>query len=257
MIIIKSQREIDGIRKSSQLAADTLVYLGSLIKIGITTQELNDAAARFIENRGGKSATFGYPGVNGAPPFPGHICTSVNDVVCHGIPDSRPLKSGDIIKLDVTTILDGFFGDNAATYEVGQVSKKAKGLIDVTKRCLEIGIAQVKPGNRTGMIGHAIGTYAWNKGYTVVFEFAGHGCGIKFHEEPTIVHVSPAEHGPVMKEGMTFTIEPMINLGAPKVRLAADRWTALTNDGSLSAQFEHTVLVTKDGCEILTLPTPL
>lgn len=249
MIQIKTDKQIEGIRASGRLAADTLAFAGTLVGVGVTTLELNDAAARFIRARNGKAACLNYRG------FPKEICTSVNDVVCHGIPGPYKLRSGDIIKLDVTTILDGFFGDNAATFEVGQVSKKAKGLIEVTKKCLEIGMAQVRPGNRFGNIGFEINKFAWSEGYTVVYEFAGHGCGLHFHEEPAIIHTALQDSGPVMQEGMTFTIEPMINIGVPKVRIASDGWTAHTADGSLSAQFEHTVLVTKDGCEIMTLPS--
>lgn len=249
MIIIKSEQQIDGIRKSGQLAADTLNYVGALVGVGVTTEDLNQAATQYMRARGGKPACLGYRG------FPKEICISVNDVVCHGIPGPRALRSGDIVKLDVTTILDGFYGDTAATYEVGQVSKKAKGLIDCTKKCLELGLAQVKPGNRIGKIGFEINKYAWAEGYSVVYEFAGHGCGVQFHEEPTVMHVSDENTGPTMQAGMTFTIEPMINAGAPKVKIASDGWTALTVDGSLSAQFEHTVLVTTDGYEVLTLPS--
>jgi methionyl aminopeptidase len=184
------------------------------------------------------------------------MCISINDEVCHGIPNpNRRLKNGDIVKIDVTTILDGFYGDTAATFTVGEVSKKARKLVRDTKKCLDIGIAQVRPENFFGNIGFEINNYAWNEGYTVVYEFAGHGVGVEFHEEPCILHVAPKDSGPVMKEGMIFTIEPMINIGVPKCKIDTwDGWTARTADGQLSAQFEHTVLVTKDGVEILTLP---
>lgn len=249
MIVIKTAQQIERIRLSGTLAADALRYGGSLVKAGITTGQINDMVTAFIAGRGGKPACLGYRG------FPKEICISLNDVVCHGIPGDRVLRAGDIVKIDVTTILDGFFGDTAATFSVGQISKKAQGLIDCTKKCLEIGIEQVKPGNHFGLIGYEINKYAQSEGYTVVYEFAGHGCGLAFHEEPPILHIAKADEGPIMREGMTFTIEPMICLGAPKVRIAADKWTALTNDGSLSSQFEHTIAVTKDGYDILTIPS--
>lgn len=249
MIIIKTDHQIEGIRKSGRLAADALHFAGTLVVRGRTTNDICEIIKAYIESRGAKCACLGYRG------FPKEICISVNDVVCHGIPDDYKLRDGDIVKIDITTILNGFFGDTAATFTVGQVSKKAKELIACTKQCLEIGIAQVKPRIRIGKIGYEINNYAYQGGYSVVYEFAGHGCGVEFHEEPVVLHIAADDYGPVMQEGMTFTIEPMICMGAPKVKIDRDGWTARTVDGMLSAQFEHTVLVTKYGCEILTLPS--
>lgn len=249
MIIIKTPEQIDGIRKSSRLAANALCFAGSFVREGETTDRICDIVKEYIHANGGKCACMGYRG------FPREICISINNEVCHGIPNkNRKLKNGDIVKIDVTTILNGYYGDTAATFEVGEVSKKAKKLVADTKKCLEIGIAQVRPNNFFGNIGFEINNYAWNEGHTVVYEFAGHGVGIQFHEEPLILHNAAKDSGPVMKEGMIFTIEPMINAGFPKCTIDEwDGWTVRTADGSLSAQFEHTVLVTENGVEILTL----
>ena len=246
-IIIKSAEQIEGIRKSSQLAAKTLKHLEQFVKPGITTLELDAIADAFIAEHGAKAATKGYKGYKHA------TCISPNDVVCHGVPNDYVVKDGDIINIDVTCILDGYYGDTCRMYEVGNVSDYAKKLVQVTKECLRLGINECRPGNHLGNIGYVINEHAVKNGYSVVFEFCGHGVGIRFHEDPQVDHVAKKNTGPVLRPGMTFTIEPMINAG--KARCKVDRkdgWTARTIDGKLSAQFEHTLLITEDGVEALT-----
>lgn len=249
-IIIKTPKQIEGIRNSCVLAAKTLKHLEQFIVPGVTTGEINDIADSFIRDNGATPAPLNYKG------FPKSVCTSVNEVICHGIPGDRKLLDGDIINVDVTTILDGYFGDTCRMYSVGEVSEAAQRLMSVTKKCLEIGIDQVKPNNRFGQIGHEIKKYANSEGYSVVWQFCGHGVGLKFHEDPQVNHADHRHSGPRMLEGMTFTIEPMINEGVANAIILEDAWTACTADNRLSAQYEHTVLVTKTGCEILTLETP-
>lgn len=246
-IIIKTAEQIEGIRKSSQLAAKTLKHLEQFVKPGITTLELDAIADAFIAEHGAKAATKGYKGYKHA------TCISPNDVVCHGVPNDYVVKDGDIINIDVTCILDGYYGDTCRMYEVGNVSDYAKKLVQVTKECLRLGINECKPGNHLCNIGYVINEHAVKHGYSVVFEFCGHGVGIRFHEDPQVDHVAKKNTGPVLRPGMTFTIEPMINAG--KARCKVDRkdgWTARTIDGKLSAQFEHTLLITEDGVEALT-----
>ena len=184
--------------------------------------------------------------------FPKSVCTSVNNVICHGIPGNEVLKEGDIINVDVTSILNGYYGDASRMFLIGDVSAEAKNLVDITQHCLQIGIQQVKPGKTTGDIGHAIQTHAEGLGYSVVRDFAGHGVGIEFHEEPQILHYGKPNTGVLLQPNMVFTIEPMINIGRPECKLLRDGWTAVTQDGSLSAQWEHTIRVTSNGSEILT-----
>lgn len=247
-IIIKTPEQIAGIRRSSRLAAQTLDMIASYVKPGITTEELDNVCNAFILKNGGTSACIGYHG------YPKFTCISIGDVVCHGIPNRETvLKDGDIVNVDVTTIVDGYFGDTSRTYLVGNVSEEEKRLVEMAKECLDIGIAEVRPGNRFGNIGYAIGTHAEKNGYGVVREYTGHGVGIRFHEEPYVVHKAPKDSGPKMEPGMIFTIEPMINLGTHKTKLLGDGWTVKTLDGKPSAQFEHTILVTETGYEILTL----
>jgi methionyl aminopeptidase len=246
MIRLKTSEQIDGIRKSSQLARATLIHCQSLIVPGVTTKELDIAASNFIAIHNGTSACLGYRG------FPASICTSVNDVICHGIPNDTPLENGDILKLDVTTILDGYYGDVCDTFSVGSVFKKSKKLIAAGKTCLELGIAQVKPGEHIGKIGFAIGNYARACGYSVVMDYCGHGVGLDFHEDPIVPHSSLANTGPIMQPGMVFTIEPMICEKSPQTVLDHDGWTARTIDGKRSVQWEHTIAVTDSGAEVLT-----
>lgn len=247
-IIIKTPEQIEGIRRSSRLAAQTLDMIESYLKPGITTEEIDNICNAFILKKGGTSACIGYHG------YPKFTCISIGDVVCHGIPSNETvLKDGDIVNVDVTTIVDGYFGDTSRTYLVGNVSPEEAKLVSVAKECLDVGIEQVRPGNRFGNIGYAIGTYAEKHGYGVVREYTGHGVGIHFHEEPYVVHKAPKDSGPKMEPGMIFTIEPMINLGTHKTKLLGDGWTVKTFDGKPSAQFEHTILVTQTGYEILTV----
>jgi methionyl aminopeptidase len=247
-IIIKTQEQIEGIRKSSKLAAQTLDFIEPYIKAGVNTAYLDNLIATFIKDHGAISATLNYNG------YPKSCCISPNEIICHGIPSSAMiLKDGDIVNVDITTILNGYFGDTSRMFKIGEISPDAQDLLDTTKHCLKLGIEQVKPGNYFGNIGYFIGRYAQSKGYSVVYEFCGHGVGIKFHEDPQIDHVARRNSGHIMKPGMTFTIEPMINQGKAKVNIDKnDGWTARTTDNKLSAQYEHTILVTSTGFEVLT-----
>ena len=247
-IIIKTPEQIEGIRKSSQLAGQTLEFIAPFVKEGVSTEFLNQKIEAFIREHGAIPATLGYGG------YPKSCCISLNEVVCHGIPsETEILKNSDILNIDVTTILNGYYGDTSRMYTVGEVSDAALDLIEVTKHCIDLGIQQVRPGNQFGNIGYAISKYAKAQGYSVVYEFCGHGVGVDFHEEPQVDHTSRRNTGPVMKPGMTFTIEPMINQGRPgTVTDKVDKWTARTVDRKLSAQFEHTILVTDTGFEVLT-----
>jgi methionyl aminopeptidase len=247
-IIIKTPEQIEGIRKSSQLAGNVLKMIEGYIKEGVSTEYLDNIIEEYIRDHGAIPATLGYHG------YPKSSCISLNEVVCHGIPDPTTIiKEGDIFNIDVTTILDGYFGDTSNMYSIGEISPKASELIEVTRHCLDLGIQQVRPGNRFGNIGFAISRYAKMKGFSVVYEFCGHGCGIEFHEEPQVEHVSRKNTGPKMEPGMTFTIEPMINVGKPRTKVDKnDGWTARTIDNKLSAQFEHTILVTETGFDVLT-----
>jgi len=248
-IDVKTSKEIELMRIAGRLSAETLVAVGPLIVPGVTTREIDDFVHRDTLRLGCIPAPLNYRG------FPKSCCTSVNEVICHGIPSNQALKEGDIINVDVTHIYDGFHGDTSATFYVGNVSKDARRVTEVARRCLDLGIAQVKPGARLGDIGAAIQEYAEGNGCSVVRAFVGHGIGRRFHEDPQVSHVGQSGRGARLKPGMTFTIEPMINLGSYEVRILDDDWTAVTADGSLSAQFEHTVLVTLTGVEVLTTRT--
>ncbi|AFY66399.1 type I methionyl aminopeptidase [Geitlerinema sp. PCC 7407] len=253
-IVLFSERELAQMRRVGRLAAQLLQHLEPLVQPGVTTQELNDEAARWTEAHGAISAPLGYAPA-GLPPFPGSICTSVNEVVCHGIPSPKQvLRSGDIINLDVTPILDGYHGDTSKTFWVGQPSPLARKLVEVTEACLTRGIAEIKPGARIGDIGAAIQEYAEAQGFSVVRDMVGHGVGRQFHTEPEIPHYGQRGTGLKLRPGMVFTVEPMINAGKPGIKILGDRWTTVTRDRQLSAQFEHTVAVTETGVEILTLP---
>jgi methionyl aminopeptidase len=247
-IIIKTPEQIEGIRKSSKLAGEVLLFIADFVKEGASTGHLDQLIHNYIIERGGFPATMNYNG------FPKSCCISLNDVICHGIPSEEVvLKNGDILNIDVTTILDGYFGDTSKMFIVGDASENAIKLVNATRHCLRLGIQQVKPGNYLGNIGYAISRYAISQGYTVVYEYCGHGVGIEFHEEPQIDHAARKNSGPKMRPGMIFTIEPMINEGKPRVKVdESDGWTARTVDSKLSAQFEHTVLVTSAGYEVLT-----
>ncbi|MBE9230404.1 type I methionyl aminopeptidase [Cuspidothrix issatschenkoi LEGE 03284] len=248
-IVILSQREIEKMRRAGRLAAKLLQHLEPLVKPGVSTLELNDEAERWTQKHGAKSAPLGYKG------YPKSICTSVNEVICHGIPNAKQiLKDGDIINIDVTPIVDGYHGDTSKTFLVGNPTPKAQKLVEVTEECLRLGIAEVKPGAKIGDIGAAIQEYAESFGFSVVRDFVGHGISNIFHTAPDIPHYGIRGRGKKLRTGMVFTIEPMINEGTHEAEMLGDGWTAVTSDRLLSAQFEHTIAVTEDGVEILTLP---
>lgn len=246
MIILKSPREIEEMKRANQIVADCHREVAKLIGPGITTQEINDFVARHITKLGGKQFTKGYNG------FPAETCASVNDVVAHGFPSNRPLQNGDLLKLDIVAEADGWFGDSCWCYAVGQVSPEAEKLMRVTKECLELGIAQALPGNRLGDVTSAIQKHAEANGYAVVRDLLGHGIGRSLHEEPNYEHIGVAGKGIRLKEGMVFTIEPMINEGTFRIAIDDDGWTARTADGKWSAQYEHTIALMADGPLILT-----
>jgi methionyl aminopeptidase len=241
--------ELQQMRRSCQLAADTLVFIGPHVKAGVTTQEINELVHDYIVSHDAYPSPLNYKG------FPKSVCTSINEVVCHGIPNKTKLRDGDIINVDVTTYLpakDGFHGDTSATFYVGEISPMARHVVEVARQALEIGIAQVAPDKRVGDIGHAIQTFVESKGCGVVRDYTGHGIGRTFHTEPSVPHYGRPGTGPRIKRGMIFTIEPMVNLGSWQTDLLDDGWTVVSRDRSLSAQFEHTLLVTRSGCEVLT-----
>ncbi|CAM4271777.1 MAG: type I methionyl aminopeptidase [Paenibacillus macerans] len=246
MIILKSPREIEEMKPANQIVAECHREVAKLIQPGITTQEINDFVARHIVKLGGKQFTKGYNG------FPAETCASVNDVVAHGFPSNRPLQDGDLLKLDIVVEYDGWFGDSCWCYAVGEISPEAGKLMKVTKECMELGIAQALPGNRLGDVTSAIQKHAEEGGFSVVRDLLGHGVGRSLHEEPNYEHIGVAGKGIRLKEGMVFTVEPMINEGTFRIMIDDDGWTARTADGKLSAQFEHTIAVTADGPLILT-----
>jgi methionyl aminopeptidase len=252
-IIIKNAEEVDGMRVACRLAGEVLDYVAPFVKPGVTTDELDKLCHDYMVNvQGCIPAPLNYA-PPGYPPYPKSICASVNHQVCHGVPNDRPLKKGDIVNLDITTIKDGWHGDTSRMFVVGDASILAKRLCQVTLECLWLGIAQVKPGGRLGDIGAAIQRHAEKQGFSVVREFCGHGIGRSFHEEPQVLHYGKAGTGPELLPGMIFTIEPMINAGKAAISELPDGWTIVTKDRSLSAQWEHTVLVTDAGAEVLTL----
>jgi methionyl aminopeptidase len=235
-------------RLAGRLTADVLDMIGEFVVAGVTTDELNQRCHDYIVNvQNAIPAPLNYHG------FPKSICTSVNHVVCHGIPGEKRLKAGDIVNVDVTVIKDGWFGDSSRMYIVGPPSVQAQRLVETCRKALWLGIGEVRPGTRLGDIGHRIQTFVEGQGYSVVREYCGHGIGQVFHEDPQVLHYGKPGTGAALEVGQTFTIEPMINAGARHVRLLGDGWTVVTKDHSLSAQWEHTLLVTPEGCEILTL----
>jgi methionyl aminopeptidase len=245
-VIIKTKEQIEGIRRSSRLTHDILDTLEERIVAGITTDDINRWVHEYTLAHGAVPAPLNYRG------FPKSVCTSLNNVVCHGIPDGTVLQEGDILNVDVTSVLDGYFGDSSRMFLIGAVSEEARRLVRVTQECLALGIEQVRPGNTLGDIGHAIQQHAERHGYSVVRDYIGHGVGVQFHEPPNVYHFGQPGTGVVLAPNMTFTIEPMINTGGYQVKVLKDGWTVVTADGSLSAQWEHTVLVTEDGVEVLT-----
>jgi methionyl aminopeptidase len=248
-ILIKTEEQIEGIRKSCELAAGALEFIEPHVQAGISTLELDALVEQFIRDHGAIPAPLGYLG------YPKSICTSINEVICHGIPNETRLADGDIINIDVTTILNGYYGDTSKMFAVGDISPDAKKLLAVARDCLDVGITQVRPDKPFGDISKAITEYALRRNFSVVHQFCGHGTGVQFHEEPQINHNYNGKEfdSRKMQPGMIFTIEPMINQGLSEALIdKKDKWTARTVDGKLSAQFEHTVLVTSGGVEVLT-----
>lgn len=248
MIHIKSKREIELMKKTCLLAAKTLDFIRPYVISGVSTQYLNDLCHQYITENGAYPSPLNYHG------FPKSICTSINEVICHGIPSSKDvIKDGDIVNVDVTTYLEGFHGDTNRTFLVGNVPSEVVKLVEVTHQCLMLGIEQVRPGGHLGDIGHVIEQYAHDHGYTIVQEYCGHGIGREFHEEPQVLHYGKRGTGVELRPGMIFTVEPMVNLGKRFCRVLKDGWTVVTKDKKPSAQFEHTILVTDAGYEILTM----
>lgn len=247
MIILKSPKEIEKMRRAGRVVAEVLHRLHDVIRPGITTLELDNLAEEWIKARGARPAFKGYQG------FPGSICTSINEEVVHGIPSAdRVLQEGDIISVDVGAVLEGFYADAAVTYPVGAISAGAQRLLDVTSQSLQAGIAAAQAGARLSDISHAVQTVVEAAGFSVVREYVGHGIGQAMHEEPQLPNYGPPGIGPVLREGLTLAIEPMVNMGGYEVETKDDQWTVVTKDGSLSAHFEHTVAITANGPQILT-----
>ena len=247
IVLHTDPKDFDGMRRAGRLAAQVLDAMADVVKPGISTLEINDICHKMIVDAGAIPAPLNYRG------FPKSVCTSVNHVICHGIPDERKLKDGDLCNIDVTVIVDGWHGDTNRTYFAGDVPIKARRLTQIAYESMMLGIAQVKPGARLGDIGHAIQTHAEGHNYSVVRDYCGHGIGQVFHTMPNVLHYGKPGTGIELKEGMFFTVEPMINAGSYETKLnAKDGWTVTTRDRSLSAQFEHTIAVTKDGYEIFT-----
>ncbi|PIE08621.1 MAG: type I methionyl aminopeptidase [Rhodobacterales bacterium] len=246
-IRIYEDADFAGMHKAGRLAAEILDRIIPHIQPGRTTAEIDKLVEDMVNEAGATSATIGYKGYKHA------TCISINHVVCHGIPSDKVIHDGDILNIDVTVIVDGWFGDTSRMYVAGKLSRKAERLIDVTHEALMRGIEVVKPGNTFGDIGHAIQSFVEKNRMSVVRDFCGHGLGQVFHAPPNVLHYGRAGHGAVLEEGMFFTIEPMVNLGRPETKILADDWTAVTRDKSLSAQFEHSLGVTATGCEIFTL----
>ena len=249
-IKVKSAKEIELIRDAGALAAETLILAGEMCKPGVSTLEIDEFIGDYTNKHKGRSACMGYHG------YPRYACISINEVVCHGIPNAQTiLKDGDIVNIDITTILSGYHGDTSAMFCVGKVSSLAQELVDTAKFCMEEGIrAAGEPGARFSDIGCAIQDIADEHDFSVVEDYCGHGIGRGFHEEPTVLHFRNSERTPYIEVGNVFTVEPMINVGRPGTKTLKDGWTAVTRDGSLSAQWEHTIVRTKEGIEILTLP---
>jgi methionyl aminopeptidase len=246
MIVLKSEDELAAMRQAGRMVAEVLERLGELVAPGVATEELDRFAEDFFRRRGAVPAFKGYNG------FPASICTSLNEQVVHGIPGPRTLKEGEIISIDVGVVVAGFYGDSAATFPVGEVSRRAKALLQATRQALERGIAQAREGNRLSDLSHAIQTWVEERGFSVVREYVGHGIGRAMHEAPAIPNYGPPGRGPRLKPGMVLAIEPMVNAGGPEVRTLDDHWTVVTVDGEWSAHFEHTVAVTADSPLVLT-----
>lgn len=246
-IRIHRPKHFEPMRRAGRLAAEVLDFIAPQVQAGVTTEELDRRCHDYIVSHGAIPAPLNYRG------YPKSICTSINEVVCHGIPENRRLQSGDIVNIDITVILDGWYGDTSRMFLIGQVSPEARRLCQVTYNALMRGIAVVRPGATLGDVGHTIQTYVEARGCSVVREYGGHGLGRVFHDAPSVAHFGRPGQGLVLREGMFFTIEPMVNLGRAGVEQLRDGWTVITRDRSLSAQYEHTVGVTANGCEIFTL----
>jgi methionyl aminopeptidase len=246
MVILKSPQQIENMRQAGKILAMCHREIGRRIGPGVTTLEINDFAEQYLSSQGARQVTKGYRG------FPYATCASVNDVIAHGFPNAEPLQDGDIVKIDIVCSLDGWMADSAWTYMIGAVSPEAKRLVSVTKECLDLGIAQAVVGNRIGDVMHVVQRHAEKAGFSVVRDLVGHGIGQSLHEEPSFEHIGKPGKGFKLKEGMVITIEPMINAGGYEMYIEFDGWTARTWDGSLSAQFEHTVAITGKGPQILT-----
>ncbi len=248
MISVKNSRELAAMREACIISARALKLGGEAVEPGVTTAEIDRIIRKYIESQGAKPSFLGYGG------YPASACISVNDVVIHGIPDKRVIHAGDIVSIDVGAYINGFHGDNAATFAAGDISPEARALLDATRESLYEGIAQATAGNRVGDIGAAVQRYVEMRGYSVVRQFVGHGVGTNLHEDPSVPNFGTAGRGTRLVPGMTLAIEPMINMGGPDVEILKDGWTTVTKDGQLSAHFEHTVAVTSDGPAILTIP---
>lgn len=248
MISIKNSRELTAMRDACRISAQALQYAGEIAKAGMTTGEIDDLIRKFILKQGAKPSFLGYGG------FPGSACLSINETVIHGIPGKRVLKDGDILSVDVGAFYNGYHGDNAYTFPIGNVSEDAMKLLTATRESLEKAIEQAIAGNRIGDIGAAVQGYVEERGYSVVRQFVGHGVGTNLHEDPSVPNYGTPGRGPRLLPGMTLAIEPMINAGGPDVKILGDGWTTVTTDGRLSAHFEHTVAITADGPVILTKP---
>lgn len=248
MIIIKNEREIEAMKEACRISAGALKLAGEAVEPGVTTAEIDKLAYDYIKSQGAEPNFLGYGG------FPGTACISINNEVIHGIPGHRKIKNGDIVSIDLGAKIGGYNGDNAATFAAGDVSKEAKRLMEATEQSLYEGIKKAVAGNRIGDISYAVQQYVEARGYSVVREYVGHGVGASLHEEPEVPNFGRPSHGPRLIPGMTLAIEPMVNLGEPEVRVLKDKWTVVTRDGSLSAHFEHSVLITSDGPVILTQP---
>jgi methionyl aminopeptidase len=252
-IHLKRADEIAVMREAGRLVAQTFAEIEKAVSPGVMLRELDRLAEDYIVGQGGQSLYKGYRGNPPShPPFPGVICASVNDEVCHGFPDSRRLAAGDIVGIDIGLRYQGFCGDSCVTFPVGQIAPETRRLLDVARECLYVGIGRARAGARLGAVGAAIQAHAEANGFNVVRVWGGHGIGRSLHEDPAVSHVGPADQGPVLKEGMVFTIEPMINAGTADWEMLDDGWTVVTADGSLSAQFEHTIAITDRGPEILS-----
>jgi methionyl aminopeptidase len=255
LVTIKSKKEIELMRDVCKLVANTYDYVGSIIKAGMSTYELDQLVEKYMREHGGIPAEKGYPsGIKGVPDFPGSICSSINDVVIHGIPSKKEIiKDGDIVSIDTVILKNGFNGDAARTFLIGECSEEKKKLVEVTKQAFYEGLKYAKPGYRVGDISHAVAEYVWANGFDVIREFQGHGIGREMHEDPGVPNYGKAGHGCKLEPGMTICIEPMVVAGRPDILELDDGWTIVTEDGKMSAHYENTILITENEPEILTI----